>query len=283
MKIAIVGYRGYLGTLLLAHRKSEQWVPVSRAEVKGSVDQLCHMLEGCDTVINLAGSPILKRWTKRNKRRIEQSRQGINLQLVTAINRLKQKPKQFISASAVGYYSTEGIHDENSNNMAKNYLAEVVKDWEEPLQSLDPEVTRTILRIGVVLGRKSGALSPLLRAARWGTVPIVGSGKQNFPFIHEIDFLKALDLILDGRLGGIFNLCSPHHVDNATFAKTLAKVTGRKLIIRIPALFIRLGLGKAHILLTRGQTVLPTRLSEKGMTFQFPEIDAALQNLVKKH
>jgi NAD dependent epimerase/dehydratase family enzyme len=164
----------------------------------------------------------------------------------------------------------------------------VIRRWEEALEALDPNVGHAIVRIGLVLGKDGGAMVPLLRMTRWGLATIMGSGRQYFSFIHLSDLHRALDFILAGMLSGtinstksIFNLCSPFPVDNATFTKLLAELTGTKCIVRIPSFFLKTGLGEAHILITGGPKVLPARLSDEGFVFNYPSAEEALGKLVK--
>jgi NAD dependent epimerase/dehydratase family enzyme len=104
-----------------------------------------------------------------------------------------------------------------------------------------------------------------------------------YAFIHLEDLIGAIRFIASNRLEGIFNLCSPNPVDNATFTKSLAKASGTKLIIRIPTIILKAGMGEAHIMVAEGPYVLPSRLTGEGFHFSFPDIDDALQNLVRIH
>lgn len=282
MRIALVGYSGFLGRNLMVRRKEDQFIRVTREVLHGEMDRLCETLRDCKVIVNLAGAPILRRWSARGRRIIEESRRGINHKLVEAINRLEIKPQLFITASAIGIYPSEGIHDETARDKAAGYLSEVVTGWEEPLSSLHPEVGTATLRIGIVLGREGGIMAPYLKMARWGMIPIMGSGKQINSFIHISDMLRATDLILDKGLNGIFNLCSPYPVDNATFAKTVANVTDTKHLIGVPVWFLKLMLGNAHVMITEGQHVLPERLNKKGFKFNYALLEDALKNLVQK-
>jgi uncharacterized protein (TIGR01777 family) len=282
MKIALAGYNGFIGQMLVKERKNDEWVWIPRSLLYEESNALEDALRGAEVVINLAGSSINTRWTPSNKKRIIESRFGVNKRLVEAMNRLELKPSQFITASAIGIYENQGTHDEKSRREAKHFLASVVKNWERPLEGLDPSIPAAILRIGVVLGTQGGALPRFLGLTRWGIVPVMGSGRQMFSFIHIEDLTAAIDLILTRRLSGIFNLCSPNPVDNATFAKSLAKASGAKLMFRIPSWLLRVGLGAAHIMVTEGPEVLPGMLMEEGFVFRFPVIDQALQNLVEK-
>ncbi len=281
MKIAIAGYRGFIGASYMEHRSDLEFVPISRSLLYGDISLLKEALTGCEVVLNLAGSPIAKRWTRKRKKEIKESRNGVNSKLVKAVNLLENKPGLFISASAIGIYTSGGVQTESDFELDGNFLASVVKGWEAPLKELDKEVNCAIVRIGIVLGKEGGALMPLLKMARLGILTIMGSGQQFFSFIHLNDLHRGIDFILTAKLPGIFNLTSPFPVDNATFTKTLAEVTGSRWILRIPSLFIKIGLGEAHILMTAGPNVLPARLIGEGFRFDFPTAGEALRNLVE--
>ena len=281
MKVAIAGSGGFIGASYMQHRNDLEFVIISRSLLYGDTSLLKEALTGCEVVLNLAGSPIAKRWTRKRKKEIVESRNGVNNNLVKAVNLLEKKPGLFISASAIGIYASRGVHTESDFELDENFLASVVKGWEAPLKELDTEVNCAILRIGIVLGKGGGALTPLLKMARLGVLAIMGSGRQFFSFIHLSDLLRAIDFILAGKLPGIFNLSSPYPVDNATFTKTLAELTGTRWILKIPTLFIKSGLGEAHILMTEGPEVLPARLTGEGFRFDFPTAGDALRNLVE--
>jgi uncharacterized protein (TIGR01777 family) len=281
MKIAIAGSGGFIGASYMENRSDLEFVPISRSLLYGDISLLKEALTGCEVVLNLAGSPIAKRWTRKRKKEIKESRNGVNSKMVKAVNLLENKPGLFISASAIGIYASGGVQTESDFELGGNFLASVVKGWEAPLKELDKEVNCAIVRIGIVLGKEGGALVPLLKMARLGILTIMGSGQQFFSFIHLSDLLRGIDFILTAKLPGIFNLTSPFPVDNATFTKTLAEVTGTRWIFRIPSLFIKIGLGEAHILMTAGPQVLPARLTGEGFRFDFPTAGEALRNLVE--
>jgi uncharacterized protein (TIGR01777 family) len=282
MIIAIAGYNGLIGRRFVQDRKEDHLIRLSRDLLYGDINQLSQVMEGADLVVNLAGSPINTRWTRHNRKKIEQSRHGVNTRLVEAINRMEKRPEIFLTASAVGIYETGKTHDENRHKLAENYLAKVVKMWEAPLEKLSDEVNAVRLRIGIVLGRGGGALKPFLLAYRIGILPIMGSGKQVYSFIHLEDLNAAIRFIIHSRQNGIYNLCAPHPVDNTTFTRSLAKIGRKKWVIRVPVFMLRLVFGEAHIVVTEGPRVLPARLLREGFGFNFPDIDSALVNLVKK-
>jgi len=249
----------------------------------GEITALKEAIKDADVVVNLAGSPINTRWTRRNKRVIEESRFGVNTRLVEAMNQLEKKPAHFITASAIGIYQSKGIHTESSGSVAENFLASVVKVWEQPLSALHPEIRAAVLRIGIVLGRDGGMLPIMARVSKAGVLPVMGSGNQIYSFIHMDDLISAMRFILEEREEGVFHLTAPNPVDNATFTRSFSKNRGVKLIFRIPTFILRASLGEAHIMVTQGPYVLPARLLKDGFVFRFPDIDIAFQNLVQKH
>jgi uncharacterized protein (TIGR01777 family) len=282
IKIAIAGYSGFIGSAYVKSRKHITFIHLKRAQLYGDPVELGKVLKGASVVINLTGASIARRWTSRNKKEIHRSRFKVNTNLVAAIKSLEQKPELFISASAIGIYDHTGIHTESAHKEGIGFLADVVRKWEEPLSQLDGIVKTAKIRIGLVLGREGGALVPLIRLTKFGLLPIMGSGKQIYSFIHLEDVLNALDFICESGMDGIINLCAPNPVDNANFTKNLARLSGVRFTFRVPAFFLRMRLGKAHVLLTEGQHVLPERLSAEGFIFRFPDVDSAMINLLKK-
>ena len=282
MNIAVAGYNGFIGQQFVSDRKGDRIIELPRKLLYGEITPLKEAIKDADVVVNLAGSPINTRWTRKNKKVIEESRFGVNSRLVEAINQLEKKPAHLISASAIGIYDSEGIHTESEGGYADNYLAKVVSKWEQPLSSIDKQVITTVLRIGIVLGRNGGMLPIMLKVSRLGMLPVMGSGHQTYSFIHQDDLIAAIRYIIDKRKQGVFHLTAPNPVDNATFTRSLANICRVKIIIRMPEIFLKAGLGEAHIMVTEGPKVLPNRLLQEGYVFRFPEIDAALQNLVQK-
>lgn len=283
MNIAVAGYNGFIGKNFVSDRKRDRIINLPRSLLYGEIADLMGAISGADIVVNLAGSPINTRWTRRNKRVIEESRFGVNSRLVKAMNQLEKKPAHFITASAIGIYRSSGIHTESSGSAAENYLASVVKGWEQPLSSLHREISATFLRIGIVLGRDGGMLPLMVKASKAGVLPVMGSGNQIYSFIHMDDLIAAIRFIIDERKEGVFHLTAPNPVDNTTFTRSLAKYRGVKIIFRMPEFVLKAALGESHIMVTEGPRVIPERLLRDGFVFRFPDIDTALQNLVQKY
>ena len=139
MKIAISGASGYIGQhlTLFFTEKGDEVVPLGRNLFKEeNFDELCHRVEPCDVVINLAGASINKRWTKAYKQELYDSRIRTTHQLVNAINTRDILPKLFISTSAVGYYPTSGEYDEYNNRQGEDFLARLCGAWEKEARAV---------------------------------------------------------------------------------------------------------------------------------------------------
>ncbi|HDS06906.1 MAG TPA: TIGR01777 family protein [Bacteroides sp.] len=282
MKIALAGYNGFLGKRLTVDLPGHDYILLNRELLYGMPVILGRAIEGAHIVINMSGSPINQRWTAANRKKIFKSRHGVNTNLVKAINGLEQKPECFITVSAIGIYESGGIHDEYSSSQGEGFMSSVVQKWEEPLGLLDDRVKHVILRIGMVLGRDGGVMNPFRKVMRLGIAPVMGSGKQMVSFIHIRDLTASIRFIIENRLEGVFNLTSPQPVEHRSFMNALARETGAWLKIRIPAWMLKLVMGEMHILLTEGQHVIPSRLTEEGFRFMYPGIDQAIKNLVQE-
>jgi NAD dependent epimerase/dehydratase family enzyme len=87
----------------------------------------------------------------------------------------------------------------------------------------------------------------------------------------------------DQALTGPVNAVSPNPVTNNQFAKTLGRVLGRPAVLHVPAFVLRIALGQmADELLLASARVVPSRLEERGVSFQYAELEAALRHLLGK-
>ena len=168
-------------------------------------------IEGVDAVINLAGAPILKRWTKSYRKEIYDSRIETTRKLANAVIHAEVKPKVFISNSAVGIYNTRDLHTEESTGFADDFLGKLCRDWESEALTAT-EVTRVVLvRTGVVLSSKGGALRTAYSPFSFGLGGIIGSGEQVFSWIHIRDLMRIYKAILDNdSFSGVVNAVSPN-------------------------------------------------------------------------
>lgn len=244
-------------------------------------------LEGLDAVIHLAGESIAGgRWTVARKARIRDSRiQGTRL-LSETLAHLAHPPKVFISTSAVGYYGDRA--DEvltEPSPPGSNFLAGVCREWESATEPAAQHGIRVvILRLGVVLSSKGGALAKMLTPFRMGVGGIIGSGKQYMSWLAMDDLVRIIHHALKTELlNGPTNAVAPNPVTNAEFTKTLGRVLGRPTVLPMPAFAARLAFGEmADELLLPSQRVVPTELLASGFVFRHPDLESAFADLFRK-
>jgi uncharacterized protein len=237
-------------------------------------------------IINLAGENIgAGRWTKKRKQLILGSRLNAGRAVVDAVRGALAKPKTVIQASAVGYYGPrEDEPLDESAAAGEGFLADTVRQWELSTQEVeDAGVRRVVIRSGLVLGKDGGVLPTFLRPFRLFLGGPLGTGKQWFSWVHWKDEVGAIRFLVEREdLHGVFNLVSPQSLTMKEFARTLGRVIRRPSWFRVPAFLLRLLFGEmAKETLLAGQKVLPDALLKAGYKFQYPEIEAALRDILR--
>lgn len=281
--IAISGASGLIGLHLTKHFKSKKWevIPLDRKDFGGSLEALAEKIGTADVIINLAGAPIIKRWTKKHKEEIYNSRILTTRKMVQAIELVKNKPELMISVSGVSIYDQECVQDEFSNQFAGDFLSKVCIDWEAEAEKVSPPTRLAIVRMGIVLAREGGALKTMFPFFKLGIGGKIATGRQPFAWIHIADVVNAIDFIIQhAENKGVFNLVAPGLINNRQFTAALGKAIRRPAVLFVPSFALHLLYGEAAITLTRGQKVVPARLEKAAYDFKFKEINKALENLI---
>jgi hypothetical protein len=243
-------------------------------------------LEDAAAVVNLTGKSINCGPTAGNLRKIIHSRVAAVQALAEAIRRCRRPPRVFVQTSAVGIYGDAGntLCDESTPPGAGK-LSDICRQWEQAFEeSQMPGSRRVVLRLGVVLGRGGGAFGPLARLARWFLGGAAGGGRQYISWLHLADAVRMYRDALDrDDFQGTYVAASPQPATNAQFMRALRAALGRPWSPPVPALAVRLGgwlTGINAELVLAGQRCAPRRLMEQGFAFEFPELAAALRELV---
>lgn len=297
MKIVISGASGLIGTQLVKHLTSNghQVVRLVRRSPKsgevqwnpkaGTLDAAA--LEGSDAVIHLSGAGIgEKRWTNAYRKEILDSRTQTTALLANTIASLSQKPKVFLSGSAIGIYGAR--NDEQLTEVSTHgtgFLADVCEQWEAAAKpAVDAGVRTVFLRTGIVLTPKGGALKKLLPLFKLGVGGKFGNGKQWQSWISLDDEIGAIKHLLTANVSGAVNLTAPNPVTNAEFTKVLASVLKRPAIVPVPTFAPKIVLGGelADALLFTGQRVIPAALNASGYAFKHSTLESALRSLLSK-
>jgi uncharacterized protein len=245
-------------------------------------------LEGIGGVVHLAGAGIGDaRWTDDRKRLVLESRTKPTRLLAEAVAALQQRPKVFVSGSAVGYYGNRGDEElTEASAPGDDFLAEVCTKWEAAAQpAADAGVRVVPIRTGVVLARHGGVLKRLLTPFRLGIGGRTGSGKQWMSWISLEDQVAAMLHALETEsLSGPVNLTAPNPATNADFTKALGAVLHRPTRLPTPIAPLKAVYGAELVqhLLLEGQRVLPARLEASGFRFSTPTLDAALRSVLDR-
>ncbi len=271
MKIALTGASGFVGAAL--QKTFNDCIVIGRNDDEAAV---LKKLKHVDVVINLAGAPIIKRWSDPYKKVLLESRIKTTRNLVRAIN--QSDVKHFISTSAIGIYPDDLRCDELTTEIADDFLGMLAREWE--VEALACHIPTTIMRFGVILGPDGGALAQMLTPFRLGVGGIIGNGRMMTSWIDIGDLMKIYRFVIERRLSGIFNAVSPNPVSNRTFTKTLGAVLHRPTVLPIPEFALRIMYGEAASVLTGSKEVYPRALEEAGFVFDYPELERSLKHLL---
>lgn len=138
--------------------------------------------EKIDIIINLAGKPIDCYWSNQNKKAIIHSRVQITKEIIKLVERLQTKPQKLISASAIGYYGSHQNQILAENSLPKNSFTHTVcHQWEEEAKKITNFGTKIcIVRLGVVLGKKSRFIQKITLPFKFFMGSYIGNGEHYF-------------------------------------------------------------------------------------------------------
>jgi len=243
-------------------------------------------MEAADAVVHLAGASIAEgRWTPARKQILRRSRVDATRHLIAGLAQLKQKPRVLVAASAVGYYGDRG--DETlteSSASGDDFLAQICRDWESETAQAERIGIRTVmLRFGIILAAKGGALKRILVPFRLGVGGRLGTGRQWMSWITLDEVAAVIQYaIKNDSLRGPVNAVSPNPVTNSEFTSVLAGVLHRPALFPAPRAVLRFALGEmADALLFSSQRVAPQKLQSHLYPFRHPELKEALLSVLK--
>ena len=279
--ILIAGAGGFLGRSAAEQFKKHRLLLAGKQDFSLDDETFVKKYEGAEVIMNFAGVPVIRRWSKRNKKAILQSRIATTKKLGLIISQGKPLERHYIAVSAIGIYPDEGIHTEKSTGRSNSFLRDVVDRWEgEALDLRRSDCPVCILRTGVVLGKNGGMMKKILPVFKLGLGGKIGSGKQAFSWIHIKDLSRALEFVIGRKRSGIYNLVSPGNCTNAEFTKEFAWALHRPALFFVPGWTLRIFYGRAAEILLGGPKVIPERLISEGFEFRFKDIGSALQDIV---
>lgn len=271
MKVALTGASGFVASHLL--EKFNNYVVIGRNDTE---DDILKKLDGVDVVFNLAGAPIIKRWSDEYKKVLLSSRIDTTKKLVSAIN--KSDVSYFISTSAIGAYPDDSAYDESFKSYSDDFLGSLTKEWES--EALKCNKPTAIVRFGVILGSDGGALKQMLTPFKLGLGGVIGDGKMMTSWIDIDDLVGIYSYLIEKKLEGVFNATAPEPVTNLEFTKALGSALNRPTIFPLPVFVLKLIFGEGSSVLTGSKEVYPKALQESGFEFKYKTIQESLKHLL---
>jgi uncharacterized protein (TIGR01777 family) len=271
--------KGYTVNVLSRNPKGKNqffWNPL-----KQEIDE--SSLSNVEVLINLSGAGIAdKRWSKRRKEELYNSRIGTNTFLFSLEAKMPRL-KHFITSSGIncyGYEEDERIHLE-SDPFGTDWLSGLVNDWEKSADMFANKYTVAKVRTAVVFDKSGGALPRMLGPVKLGIGSALGSGKQHMPWIHAADLVGIFEHIIDKELNGAYNAvaaCDTNKEVTRAMAETLNKPFW---FPNVPAFMMKLLFGEMASVLLLGLKASNDKIKTTGYTFQFPELKEALKDVLK--
>lgn len=300
MKVLVTGATGFIGSALCPRlRDGGHTVVALSRDVASARDRVPSLrgafdwaplaeppppaaLDGVEAVVHLAGESVAGRWGATQRAAIRDSRVIGTRHLVAGIKAAASPPELLVSSSAIGYYGDRGDEElTEESSPGDDFLAEVCQAWEAEARAAESPATRVVvLRTGIVLGQGGGALEKMLLPAKLGAGGPLGSGRQWWSWVHLEDALGIVEHALQRDPGGVLNNTAPTPVRQRDFARQLGRVLHRPAFMPAPAFALRLALGGFATELLSSKRVVPRRTQATGYTYRFPDLGAALDDLL---
>ncbi|GLZ78841.1 NAD-dependent epimerase [Actinorhabdospora filicis] len=312
MKIVMPGGSGHVGAALARHfaagghevvvmSRTGRTVPGARGEVwdaSGEGPWWAH-LDGCDAVVNLAGRSVGCRYTEANLAEMMDSRVDSTRAVGEAIAAARRPPRVWLQMSTATVYAHrfDAANDEATGVIGGGELGvprywdrsiDIAVAWEAALaEARTPGTRKVALRSAMVMSPDRGSVFDVLsRLARLGLGGPVAGGRQYVSWIHERDFARAVEFLIDRQdLAGPVNLAAPNPLPQAAFARALRRAWRRPPGLPATAWMAEIGAWAMRAdteLLLKSRRVVPGRLTEAGFAFTHPHWPSAAADLVAR-
>ena len=229
-----------------------------------------------------------KRWTRKRKKEIVDSRVKSGELIVKALNEIPNNVQTILSASGIGWYGADAKNSKQkgfieSDPHSQDFLGETCDLWEQSLAPVSTLNKRLIIfRQGIVFCNEGGSFIEFKKPLKFVVAAILGNGKQVLSWIHIEDLCRMYIYALENNMNGVFNAVAPQVVSNKNFTLQLAKKAKGKFFIPVyvPSFVLKIVLGEMSIEVLKSATVSCEKIKSTGFQFLYPSIEAAFNNLV---
>ena len=272
-RLTAKGYKVYSLTRRAKARGQIYWDPQKQTFESKHLDEV-------NVIINLAGANIgEQRWSEQRKIELHESRiQATNFLFLLT----KHMPnlEYYVGASGVNCYETDGSIHKEEDVFGKDFLSQLVKDWEQASFSFQQKCKVAVLRTAVVLTSNGGSMDKMLGPIKWGIGSALGNGKQHMPWIHLEDICNMYIFAIENKLEGAYNAVADN-TPNKVFMQQLAKTVKRPFFFpAVPAFVLKMALGEMSWLVLSDLQASNEKIKNAGFEFAFPNLEDALKNLL---
>jgi uncharacterized protein (TIGR01777 family) len=310
MKVVIPGGTGQVGNMLVRamQARGDEVVVLSRGGASAarvvawdgkSLGAWAAEIDGADVVVNLAGRSVNCRYTQANMREMMSSRVDSTRVVGEAIAAASRPPRVWLQMSTATIYAHrfDAPNDELTGRIGGDepdvprywsFSIDIARAWErEQNEARTPATRKVALRTAMVMSPdRGGVFDVLLGMTRRGLGGAVAGGQQLVSWIHERDFVRAIErLIADDAIDGAVNVCAPNPLAYREFMAALRAAAG--VGIGLPATKWMAEIGAFVLrtdteLLFKSRYVVPRRLLDAGFAFEFARWPDAACDLVAR-
>ena len=291
-RIVIAGAHGFMGTRFAEQYRAEgaEVNTIGRRDadaVWGDTPAITRLLDGADVLVNLAGKSVNCRYSARNKAEIFRSRLETTAELGRAVATAAAPPALWLNSSTATIYrhAEDRPQTEADGELGHGFSVDVATSWERTFFDAARDGVRQVaMRTAITLGDGS-ALTPLVNLARLGVGGAQAGGRQRFSWVHLDDVFRAMRFLEASDLSGPVNITSPNSSTNGEVMATIRTVLGVPFGIPLPRFALELGaiaIRTETELILKSRWVLPQRLLDAGFVFEYPELEGALREILRR-
>jgi uncharacterized protein (TIGR01777 family) len=258
-------------------------------------------LDGSDVCINLAGRSVNCRYNPANRAAILNSRISSTRVLGRVIASVAHPPAVWLNASTATIYRHALPGDPPNDELTGviggnepgapdtwNFSIGIAKAWEAAFDESATSRTRKVaLRSAMTFSPdRGGVFDVFLSLVRQGLGGTVGPGTQFVSWIHDRDYIRAVDFLIErSDIAGPVNLASSNPLPNRDFQRILREAWGTRIGLPTASWMVEIGtflMRTESELVLKSRRVTPTRLLDAGFAFNYPSWPEAARDLVAR-